>query len=107
MPPVPEGAQRSEDGHYWWDGSDWQPVPDDDPQHPNNASPASASASSAGAAQGSAAAEVTAADLQHITSEEQIDDTAHPYFAPDYDKYPDDTSAAEASDHLAEPAGAS
>jgi hypothetical protein len=24
---VPEGAQLSEDGSYWWDGSDWQPVP--------------------------------------------------------------------------------
>jgi hypothetical protein len=24
---VPAGAQRSEDGHYWWDGSQWQQVP--------------------------------------------------------------------------------
>lgn len=24
--PVPEGAQLSEDGNYWWDGSDWQLV---------------------------------------------------------------------------------
>jgi hypothetical protein len=23
---VPDGAQRSEDGKYWWDGADWQPV---------------------------------------------------------------------------------
>lgn len=23
---MPEGAQRSEDGNYWWDGSQWQPV---------------------------------------------------------------------------------
>jgi hypothetical protein len=23
---VPEGAQRSEDGKWWWDGTDWQPV---------------------------------------------------------------------------------
>src|SRR4051794_19905617 len=23
---VPEGATRSEDGHYWWDGSAWQAV---------------------------------------------------------------------------------
>src|SRR5258708_39695877 len=21
---IPEGAQRSEDGNYWWDGSAWQ-----------------------------------------------------------------------------------
>lgn len=24
-----DGAQLSEDGKYWWDGSDWQPVPED------------------------------------------------------------------------------
>jgi hypothetical protein len=24
----PEGAQISDDGHYWWDGSAWQPVDD-------------------------------------------------------------------------------
>ena len=23
---MPAGAQLSEDGQYWWDGSDWQPV---------------------------------------------------------------------------------
>jgi hypothetical protein len=23
---MPEGAQLSEDGQYWWDGADWQPV---------------------------------------------------------------------------------
>lgn len=27
---VPEGAQLSEDGKYWWDGADWQPVPGDE-----------------------------------------------------------------------------
>jgi hypothetical protein len=26
---VPDGAQLSEDGKYWWDGADWQPVPED------------------------------------------------------------------------------
>lgn len=29
---VPDGAQLSEDGKYWWDGADWQPVPGDDAQ---------------------------------------------------------------------------
>jgi hypothetical protein len=29
---VPEGAQLSDDGKYWWDGTDWQPVPDGDTQ---------------------------------------------------------------------------
>ncbi|HEX4723611.1 MAG TPA: hypothetical protein VH333_13910 [Pseudonocardiaceae bacterium] len=27
MDGVPDGAQLSEDGHYWWDGSQWQLVP--------------------------------------------------------------------------------
>ena len=26
MTQIPEDAQRSEDGHYWWDGTNWQPV---------------------------------------------------------------------------------
>jgi hypothetical protein len=26
---VPDGAQLSEDGKYWWDGADWQPVPEE------------------------------------------------------------------------------
>jgi hypothetical protein len=29
MTEVPEGAQRSDDGQWWWDGQDWQPVPQD------------------------------------------------------------------------------
>lgn len=26
MAEVPEGAQLSDDGQWWWDGQDWQPV---------------------------------------------------------------------------------
>jgi hypothetical protein len=26
MAEVPEGAQLSDDGQWWWDGADWQPV---------------------------------------------------------------------------------
>jgi len=26
MSNVPEGAQRSEDGYWWWDGQQWQPT---------------------------------------------------------------------------------
>ncbi len=26
MADVPEGAQLSEDGQWWWDGEQWQPV---------------------------------------------------------------------------------
>jgi len=42
MTTVPEGAQRSEDGHYWWDGSQWQPVQDTQGQagHAGQAGPA-------------------------------------------------------------------
>lgn len=29
---VPEGAQLSDDGKYWWDGTDWQAVPEGDTQ---------------------------------------------------------------------------
>ncbi|HEU5474790.1 MAG TPA: hypothetical protein VFV67_29455 [Actinophytocola sp.] len=26
MSNVPDGATLSDDGYYWWDGTDWQPV---------------------------------------------------------------------------------
>jgi hypothetical protein len=42
--------------------------------------------------------EVTAEELQGITSEEQITDRTHESFKPDYDKAPDDTSYAEGGD---------
>ena len=29
MPNVPDGAQLSDDGQWWWDGSNWQPVSGD------------------------------------------------------------------------------
>jgi hypothetical protein len=29
MAEVPEGAQLSEDGQWWWDGADWQPIAGD------------------------------------------------------------------------------
>ena len=48
----PEGAQKSEDGHYWWDESaqQWQPVDQSGGQDPSQ-SPSDA-ASAAGAAAG-------------------------------------------------------
>jgi hypothetical protein len=33
MANVPEGAQLSEDGRWWWDGQQWQPVEDGDAGH--------------------------------------------------------------------------
>jgi hypothetical protein len=32
MSNAPDGAQLSEDGHWWWDGAQWQPV-DGTPQY--------------------------------------------------------------------------
>jgi hypothetical protein len=29
---IPEGAPRSDDGQWWWDGTQWQPVPQEDDQ---------------------------------------------------------------------------
>jgi hypothetical protein len=29
MTKAPDGAQLSEDGQYWWDGSEWQPNAED------------------------------------------------------------------------------
>jgi hypothetical protein len=29
MTEVPESATLSDDGQWWWDGSEWQPVPQD------------------------------------------------------------------------------
>ena len=45
MPEIPANAQRSPDGHYWWDGAQWQPV-DQSGAAASSAAPASASASS-------------------------------------------------------------
>lgn len=87
MSNVPEGAQRSEDGHYWWDGSNWQPVNGD--------------ASSAGNGNG-AAGDVTADELAQIQAPEHITERYQPHFQPDYDKIPDDESFAEVVGDLPE-----
>ena len=41
MAQVPAGAQLSDDGQWWWDGTQWQPVPD-----PNAAAAATSAAAS-------------------------------------------------------------
>jgi len=90
--PVPEGAQRSDDGYYWWDGNAWQEIPEDE-----------RTAAQAAAGPG----EITMDELSRITSEDQLDDRYSPYFHPDYDMYPDDDSDAEGHDVLSdEPAQA-
>ena len=86
MSPVPEGAQRSEDGHYWWDGTEWKPV----------------DGAAAGATNGGQTGDVTHEELAAIQSEDQIQERHKPYFQPDYDKVPDDDSWAEAAADLTE-----
>ena len=94
MAPVPEGAQRSEDGYYWWDGAAWQPIPEDE---------RTASATGPASADGSAGSDgMSHEELAQITSEEQLDERSRPYFQPDPDKYPDDSSAAEGADVLSD-----
>ncbi len=91
MAPVPEGAQRSEDGYYWWDGTAWQEIPEEE-----RSSSATSSAST------DATGEISHDELAQITSADQLDDRTKPYFHPDADMYPDDDSAAATSDVLSD-----
>lgn len=91
MVPVPEGAERSEDGNYWWDGSTWQLIPE---------SERAASATGSQGAAGSGA--ISHDELAQITHENQLDDRSKPYFQPDADMYPDDASDAEGADMLSD-----
>jgi hypothetical protein len=54
MSNVPEGAQLSDDGHWWWDGQQWQQVTDEGAEH--SGAPAASSASAAGTEQSGAPA---------------------------------------------------
>lgn len=38
MADIPAGALISDDGHYWWDGTQWQPTAGQSPQSPTQAS---------------------------------------------------------------------
>ena len=97
MAQVPEGAQRSEDGYYWWDGTAWQQVPEDERD------PRASGGAAAGAADGVAgAAGISHDELAQITTADQLDDRSKPYFQPDADMYPDDASDAEGTDVLSD-----
>ena len=98
MAQVPAGAQRSDDGYYWWDGTAWQQIPED--ERDSGAAGASGDAAGAGG--------ISHDELSRITSEDQLDDRSKPYFQPDADMVPDDASDAESADLLSdEPAGGS
>ena len=96
MAPVPEGAQRSEDGFYWWDGNAWLEVPEDERVAPG--ADGQGEMSQGEMSQG----EMSQDELSQITSEDQLDDRSTPYFQPDPDMYPDDDSAAEGGDVLSD-----
>ncbi len=77
---IPEGAQLSKDGNYWWDGNEWQPV-QGQAGHPG---------------------EVTAEHLEPVGDigaepgfDELITEVLKPYFEPDVDGIPDDDSESE------------
>ena len=101
MTPVPEGAQRSEDGYYWWDGTAWQQIPED--ERTPSATGSTSAAAPGDASTGTAApGEVSHEELAKITDVGQIDDRTKPYFHPDADMYPDDASGAESADVLSD-----
>jgi hypothetical protein len=100
MAQVPEGAQRSEDGYYWWDGTAWQQVPED--ERDSRASAGSTAAGADGAAGAAGAAGISHDELAQITTADQLDDRSKPYFQPDADMYPDDASDAEGTDVLSD-----
>ena len=116
MAQVPAGAQRSEDGYYWWNGSAWQQIPEDERDSgasggtAGTAGTAGTTSTAAGTATGTTTGtgtDTTAAAISHdelaqITSAEQLDDRSKPYFQPDADMYPDDASDAEGADVLSD-----
>jgi hypothetical protein len=78
MSNVPEGAQLSEDGNYYWDGEAWQPV------QGGGADSGGGGGESGG---GEGGGEVTAADLEPIGDtgtdpgdESKMTDQTKPYF---------------------------
>jgi hypothetical protein len=93
MSNVPDGAQLSDDGQWWWDGANWQPVNPGD-----GSSPAGDSDSTA---------DITPEELQRVNDnnvepgdENQLDERLRPYFEPDFDGIADDTSYAEQAETM-------
>jgi hypothetical protein len=92
MSNMPDGAQLSDDGQWWWDGENWQPVAGNanDPNSNDGTSP-----------------EASQEDVQSVNDsgtdpgdESKLDDKLKPYFQPDYDNAPDDDSWAEVPEAL-------
>ncbi|MEO8267202.1 MAG: hypothetical protein ABI706_16995 [Ilumatobacteraceae bacterium] len=94
MSNVPEGAQLSEDGQYWWDGENWQLV-----EGANDNANAGGNDNTGG--------EVSAEELTPVNDsgvepgdESLIDERLKPYFEPNYDAVEDDYSYAEQDEVL-------
>ncbi len=73
MTAPPPGAQVSDDGNYWWDGSDWQAV----------------AGSAAGAAASSTAADTSTTPLAQSVEEVQTVDQLEPDVAEEAQKIQD------------------
>jgi hypothetical protein len=93
MSEMPEGAQLSDDGNYWWDGENWQLV--------------RGAEVPAGAEAPAGAEDVSADDLAPVGDtgvepgdESKLDERLKPYFEPDYDSVEDDTSYAEQAEAM-------
>lgn len=76
MAPIPQGAHRSENGYYWWDGTAWQQIPADE-----------RAASAMGFAEADALGGISQDELARVTSEEHLDERSKPYFQPDAGMY--------------------
>jgi hypothetical protein len=99
MSEMPQGAQLSDDGNYWWDGASWQLVP--------GADAAAGAAAPAGSEAPAGGGDVTADDLTPVGDtgvepgdESKLDERLKPYFEPDYDSVEDDTSYAEQAEAM-------
>ena len=98
MTQMPPDAQKSPDGNYWWDGSDWQPV-----QGAAAAGAASATAGAADAAAGAAPSEEQMkSEIAQLTSEEQIQEHHKPWLEVSLDRSADDLAEAQPSAVLQE-----
>jgi hypothetical protein len=94
------------DGYYWWDGTAWQQIPEDERAASTPGSEGATGATGSNGATGSADAAgsngMSHDELARITSVDQLDERSKPYFEPDADMYPDDASLAEGGDVLSD-----
>jgi hypothetical protein len=97
MTQMPPDAQKSDDGNYWWDGSQWQPV-----QGAAAAGADAAAGAAAGAAGAAPSEEQMKSEIAQLTSEEQIQEHHKPWLEVSLDRSADDLAEAEPSAVLQE-----